>query len=167
MPSDIVVPHVLVVDDDQGFARLLERILCNEGYRVTCVSSGESALQQLAAVPTDLVLLDVRMAGLSGFETCRRIKSGSSGSGVPVIFMTADGRGPELLAEALSVGGADYLTKPLSRVMVLSRVRHALAQQAEAAWLRCRGVEDPATGLPDRNYFKSRVEEEPSAGRGR
>jgi diguanylate cyclase (GGDEF)-like protein len=160
MPSDIRTPHVLVVDDDQGFARLLERILRNEGYRVTCASSGESALQVLAADSADLVLLDVRMGGLSGFETCRRIKAESNGCHVPVIFMTADGRGPELLAEALSAGGADYLTKPLSRAMVLSRVRHALTQQAEAASLRRRGVEDPATGLPDRHYFKLRVEEE-------
>ncbi len=160
MHTNTSIPHLLVVDDDEDFARLLERTLSNDGYRVTYALSGETALKLLAELPIDLVLLDIHMPGLDGFETCRRIKSAPTTLGVPVIFLTADRRSNAALAAALSVGGTDYLTKPLSRADVVARVRTAIHQRLESLWLRRLDAEDTLTGLPGRNYFRSRIEEE-------
>ena|GEM_PF-7103712 len=154
------IPHLLVVDDDRDFGHLLERTLTGGGYRVTCAESGEQALDLLAGMQVDLVLLDINMPGIDGFETCRRIKSDSAMAPVPVIFMTGEGRTSEMVAQALSAGGFDYLAKPLSRVDVLARVRNAIQQRIESLWLRQWDAEDKVTGLPGRNYFKSRLEEE-------
>lgn len=154
------IPHLLVVDDDVNFARLLERMLSNGGYLVTWAESGERALELLAETQFDLVLLDIRMPGIDGFETCRRIKCDPDTIAIPVIFMTAEGRSNEMLAQAINVGATDYLTKPLARVEVLSRVGSAIQQRVESLWLKQMEAEDKVTGLPGRNYFKSRIEEE-------
>ncbi len=100
------------------------------------------------------------MPGIDGFETCRRITSNPATADIPVIFMTAQGRSNEVLAQAIEAGGTDYLTKPLTRVDVLTRVRNTIQQRVESLWLKQLDTDDKVTGLPGRNYFKSRLEEE-------
>ncbi|MCK4658801.1 MAG: response regulator [Phycisphaerae bacterium] len=152
--------HLLVVDDDAAFSRLLERTLQNAGYHVTCAQSGEMGLEMLAEAPINLVLLDIRMEGIDGFETCRRIKSNPAFAQIPVVFMTAEARSTAMLAQAISAGGSDYLTKPLSRVDVLARVRGLIQRQMESLWFKQFDAEDQPTGLPGRNYLRTRIEEE-------
>ena len=154
------IPRLLVVDDDEAFARLLERTLSNAGYHVLWADSGERALEVLGETAIDLVLLDICMPGIDGFETCRRITSNPATADTPVIFMTAQGRSNEMLAQAIEAGGTDYLTKPLTRVDVLTRVRNTIQQRVESLWLRQLDTDDKVTGLPGRSYFKSRLEEE-------
>jgi len=160
MYADDYIPNVLVVDDDEDFARLLERTLSSGGYQVTCTESGEGALELLAESQYDLILLDINMPGLDGFETCRRIKASPTSTATPVLFMTAEGRSNEMLAQAISAGCCDYLTKPLSREDVLARVRNKLRRRIESQWFNQGDARDELTGLPGRNYFKSRLGEE-------
>ena len=124
--SDSSVEHpswrILVVDDEPVNRRVLRNHLGMRRYGVLEAEDGEQALDQVAGVgPFDLVLLDVMMPGLSGFEVCRRLRQTYSRQELPVIFLTARGR-EEDLEEGLAVGANDYLLKPVSKSELLARV---------------------------------------------
>jgi CheY-like chemotaxis protein len=80
---------VLIVDDEAFNRDLLEQELADAGYRTLSAASGEQALDQAAAQRPDLVLLDIRMGGIDGYETCRRLKASAATHAIPVIFLTA------------------------------------------------------------------------------
>ena len=130
---------LLVVDDTLENLRLLGNMLGEEGYEVRPVSSGRQALQAVEHDPPDLVLLDVNMPGMDGYEVCRQLRAKDALKDVPVIFLTA-WTDRAYMVRAFEVGGADYVTKPflfeevLARVathLALRRVRVALAAQNE------------------------------------
>ena len=130
---------LLVVDDTHQNLRLLGNMLGEEGYEVRPVSNGRQALQAAEHDPPDLILLDVNMPDMDGYEVCRRIKAQDRSKDVPVIFLTAWTDRAHMV-KAFEVGGADYVTKPflfeevLARVnthIALSRTREALAQRDE------------------------------------
>ena len=103
---------VLVVDDERDNRELLEIILSSSGFRVLTASSGEEALERIAELP-DLVLLDLMMPGMSGYDVVRSIKSNAATATIPVVMVTAlDGRERKL---ALEAGAEGFLTKPLDR----------------------------------------------------
>lgn len=114
-------PVVLVVDDAPDTLRMLCDALAGEGYTVLVARSGEEALRRFEMMVPDAVLLDGVMPGLSGFETCRRLKAEPAWSHVPVLFMTglAD---TEQVVEGFSSGGVDYVVKPLRVPEVLARL---------------------------------------------
>ena len=120
---------ILAVDDEELNRELMEANLVPEGYDVVTAADGPGALEVLAARHVDLVLLDVMMPGMSGFETCRRIRKDPGRSFLPVVFITAladrDSR-----VHALEVGGDDFLTKPIDEVALLARVRNLLRVKA-------------------------------------
>ena len=119
-------PCVLAVDDTPESLALLVRILEAEGYRVKPADSGELALAAAEAEPPDLVLLDLRMKGIDGLETCRRLKASERTRPIPVIMISADA-GSSDWAEGLRSGAADYIAKPLRKEELLSRVSTHLA----------------------------------------
>ncbi|MFB2921264.1 response regulator [Aerosakkonema funiforme] len=113
---------ILVVDDNPTNIKVLFNFLRNSGFKVLVAKDGENALGKLAEVTPDLILLDVMMPGIDGFETCRRIKENISIQRIPVIFMTALAD-TEHKVKGLSLGGVDYITKPFQQEEVLARIK--------------------------------------------
>ena len=113
---------VLVVDDTLGNLRLLGSLLGEEGYDVRPVSSGRQALQAVEHDLPDLILLDVNMPVMDGYEVCRRLRETAHAKTVPVIFVTA-WTDRAYMVKAFEVGGTDYVTKPFLFEEVLARVR--------------------------------------------
>ncbi len=113
---------VLVVDDTPANIGVLLEALGDAGHEVLVAESGQSALAQLEHALPDLILLDVMMPGLDGFETCRRLKQHPKWRNIPVLFMTAVDE-PEQKVRAFSAGAVDYIVKPFFEQEVLARVR--------------------------------------------
>jgi DNA-binding response OmpR family regulator len=123
--------HVLVVDDSPQNLLVASRHLEASGYQVATATSGEQALAYLETAQVDLVILDVLMPGIGGFETCRRIRAKSQ---LPVMFMTALGD-RDATAPALEAGADDLVAKPFTRAELLLRTG-ALIRQHRAAKTR-------------------------------
>src|SRR6185369_9791782 len=112
---------ILVVDDILANQKLLRETLEPEGYEVLMASDGTTALELTHTAHPDVILLDVQMPGLDGFETCRRLKEHDATRNLPVIFITANDD-PESLSQGFRAGAVDFVTKPFRREEVLLRV---------------------------------------------
>ncbi|HEU4537572.1 MAG TPA: response regulator, partial [Polyangiaceae bacterium] len=124
---------VLNVNDDEASRYLLSRILKQGGYEVTEAASGEEALRSIASGRPDLVLLDVKLPGISGLEVCRRIKADPSTATLLVVQTSATYSSSDRRVEGLDSGADAYLAQPVSAVELLATVRALLrTQQAEA-----------------------------------
>ena len=119
---------ILVVDDNPTNIQVLFDLLSETGYRVAIAKSGENALQRLQSYVPDLILLDVMMPGIDGFETCRRLKADPETQEIPVIFMTALADTVDKV-KGLNLGAVDYITKPIQHEEVLARIRIHLQLQ--------------------------------------
>ena len=115
--------RVLLVDDEDNLRSMLEAALRHHGFDVTAVDSGRAALELVPEVDPDLVVLDVMMPDLDGFEVCRRLRS--SGRRTPVLFLTARDS-TEDKVRGLTIGGDDYLVKPFSLEELVARVHAVL-----------------------------------------
>ena len=125
--------EILVVDDTPASLRLLTELLSGHGYHVRPAEDGALALESVAAKTPDLILLDVSMPGLDGYEVCRRLKADEKSSRVPVLFISAFGDTRQKVT-GLEAGGLDYITKPFEAEEVLARVRtHLRLRHAEEA----------------------------------
>ncbi len=123
---------ILIVDDVISNLDLLEAVLLDAGYKTRCTHSGESALIIAETLPIELILLDIKMDGMDGFETCRHLKENIATRDIPVIFISAMGDEMEKIA-GFESGGIDYITKPFFTGEVLSRVNaHLNASRARA-----------------------------------
>ena len=117
---------VLIVDDISKNIQILGNILRAEGYVLAFAVSGEQALEMMGADRYDLVLLDVMMPGLDGFEVCRRLKTSTESRDIPIIFLTAKTEQEDIIT-GFHLGAVDYVTKPFNAVELLARVRTHLA----------------------------------------
>jgi signal transduction histidine kinase len=126
---DLAGRRILVVEDDRLNARIISSILRPEGYVTSEVSSGEAALATFAEFHPDLVLLDVVMDGINGFETCRRLKADPTAANVPIIFITAKNQ-PDDIVAGLEAGGVDYVVKPFQPREMIARIRTHLQLRA-------------------------------------
>lgn len=113
---------ILVVDDNPTNIQVLFDVLNESGYAVAVAKSGESALDRLQNYLPDLILLDVMMPGIDGFEACRRIKANEQTRDIPIIFMTALSDAVDKV-KGLSLGAVDYITKPIQHEEVLARIQ--------------------------------------------
>ena len=169
MSGDPRQPSILVVDDTPVNIGFLLDTLSKAGYRVRVAPDGESALEQLQYSPPDLVLLDVMMPGIDGFETCRRLRRLPKLEQLPVIFMTALSDIQDKV-RAFAAGADDYVAKPFQHEEVLARVRVHLARrelESKLAELN-RELEDRVTArtrelntaLAEVGALKSRLQQE-------
>jgi two-component system, sensor histidine kinase and response regulator len=126
---------ILVVDDNAQNRALAEATLDDAGYVACLASSGEEALRHFEAEIPDCVLLDVRMPGMDGFQTCARIRQLPGGAETPIVFLTAQ-RDVETFDAALRAGGDDFLTKPVRPTELIVRVQSALRVKRLSAELR-------------------------------
>ncbi|MBE9180197.1 hybrid sensor histidine kinase/response regulator [Oculatella sp. LEGE 06141] len=117
---------ILIVDDTPTNIKILFDCLKQSGFRVSVAKSGENALAKLQEMASDLVLLDVMMPGIDGFETCRRLKANSDTREIPVVFMTALSDVTDKV-RGLKLGAVDYITKPIQIEEVLARINVHLA----------------------------------------
>jgi two-component system NtrC family sensor kinase len=113
---------ILVVDDTPTNLQVLFDVLSEQGYRVAIAKTGETALQRLESSQPSLILLDVMMPGIDGFETCQRLKANPATCDIPVIFMTALSDSVDKV-KGLSLGAVDYITKPIQHEEVLARIQ--------------------------------------------
>lgn len=120
-----VAETVLVVDDDKTNRSLLSIILGKAGYRVIEAVDGRDAIEKVLETPVDLVLLDIMMPNMDGYEACRRMKEDPATRDIPVIFLSAKAATRDKIM-GLESGGADYVTKPFDKGEALARVRSQL-----------------------------------------
>ncbi|MFZ4557006.1 MAG: sensor histidine kinase [Pseudanabaena sp.] len=113
---------ILVVDDTPTNLQVLFDLLSEQGYRVAIAKNGETALQRLETFQPNLILLDVMMPGIDGFETCQRFKANPNIRDIPVIFMTALSDSLDKV-KGLRLGAVDYITKPIQHEEVLARIQ--------------------------------------------
>ncbi|WP_448267206.1 hybrid sensor histidine kinase/response regulator [Nostoc sp. DSM 114159] len=113
---------ILVVDDTTTNLEIVFDILTNVGFKVIAENDGERALKQVEYQLPDLILLDVMMPGIDGFETCKRLKANSATCDIPVIFMTANSD-THSKVKGLNIGAVDYITKPFHQEELLARIK--------------------------------------------
>ena len=126
---------LLLVDDDDMTRDLLKRYLERNGFAVTCVADGETALAQIANGGYDLVLLDIVMDGLSGLEVLAVLRGRNSAPDLPIIMATSKDESRDVV-EALKLGANDYVTKPFDFAVVLARVQTQLALKCSVNEIR-------------------------------
>jgi two-component system, OmpR family, alkaline phosphatase synthesis response regulator PhoP len=114
--------RILVVDDEEDILELVRYNLAKEGYRVSCVTSGEQALKEAKEGAPDLILLDLMLPGLDGLDVCKRLKSDPVTSVIPIIMLTAKGEDADIVT-GLELGAEDYVTKPFSPRVLLARLK--------------------------------------------
>ena len=134
------IPRVLVVDDERNIRELVQVALRFHGCLATLAATGKDALSLAASERPDLIVLDVMLPDIDGFEVCRQLRA--SGHDVPVIFLTARDTTSDTVT-GLTIGGDDYITKPFSVDALVARIRAVLRRTARQA------VQKPGTHSPD------------------
>jgi two-component system, sensor histidine kinase and response regulator len=135
--SPAAVPNILVVDDTPENLQLLSGMLKGSGYKARPVPSGEMALRAAANDPPDLILLDINMPEMNGYQVCERLKADASLASIPVIFISALNETMDKV-KAFSLGGVDYITKPFQFEEVHARVETHLKLRQLQKELECR-----------------------------
>src|SRR3990170_8898596 len=123
---------ILVIDDDPGFLRLIEQVLTQQGFEALKAAGGQEGLRLLFAEKPDLVLLDVSMPGMDGWQVCQRIREIAD---VPIIMLTGTEQGQEDIVRGLDYGADEYLLKPVGNRELVARVRAGLRRSELPSYL--------------------------------
>ena len=141
---------ILVIDDTELMVRLTTDILTKHGYEVVSASNGVDGIKMVASEKPDLVLLDVVMPGIDGFEVCKLLRKDESNNLIPIIMLTAQGNEEDKLV-GLEIGADDYITKPFNPRELVSRVRNTLLR------IDRNRLANPLTGLPGNIDIQSEI----------
>jgi two-component system sensor histidine kinase ChiS len=177
MTTNETAGEIFLVDDNPNNLTLLIGILREAGFQVRVADRGRRALQMIAAHPADLILLDITMPDMNGYEVCQALKSDAKTESIPVLFISANDD-PVDKVKAFSVGGVDYIPKPFQAEEVIARVRNHLTigrlrraleertQRLEVALrdLAEASLTDPLTGLRNRRFLVQRIDDDAAAG---
>ncbi len=151
-------PRLLVVDDQRVNIQALFQVF-QDDHKVQMATSGEQALAMCRSQPPDLVLLDVLMPDMDGFEVCRQLKADDATKDIPVIFVTGQ-NDEDAETHGLDVGAADFISKPINPRTVRARVRTQLTMKQHADLLRQWVYIDGLTGVYNRRHFDERLKSE-------
>jgi two-component system phosphate regulon response regulator PhoB len=124
--------RILVVDDEEDLLELVSYNLSKEGYRVSCVATGEEALAEARKSLPELIVLDLLLPTVDGLEVCRLLKSDSKTQHIPIIMLTAKSEEADIVS-GLELGADDYLTKPFSPRVLLARIKALLRRKPDSA----------------------------------
>ncbi|MDX2217267.1 MAG: response regulator, partial [Oculatellaceae cyanobacterium bins.114] len=128
IPGQPAKADILIVDDTPDNLRVLSAMLTNRGYEVRKALNGQRAIASVQSEPPDLILLDIKMPEMDGYEVCKRLKATPSPCEVPIIFISALDDALDKV-RAFAAGGVDYVTKPFQEAEVLARIEHQLRIQ--------------------------------------
>jgi len=117
--------RILIVDDELKNIDVLHNCLREAGFKVMIAKSGEAALKRIAHTKPDLILLDINMPGIDGYETCRRLKNNELSKDTPIIFVTAETETVDIV-KGLEMSAVDYITKPFQPEEVAARIEKHL-----------------------------------------
>jgi len=116
---------ILIVEDEESLLKLESILLTTKGYLVQGATTGLAALEAVAAEPPDLILLDIMLPELDGFDVCSRIRNNPETAAIPIILLTAK-KTPEDIAKGRAVGADEYITKPFKSVLVMETIERLL-----------------------------------------
>jgi diguanylate cyclase (GGDEF)-like protein len=157
---------ILIAEDDQGTLELVKVILETKGYELTWARDGEEALQMAKEQKPDLILMDVMMPKLNGYEVAHLLKENLDMKNISIIFLTAKNE-PDKKIAGLRMGGDDYITKPFDIYELIARIEAALRMRSIPGPLHRDdrrmaelSLADPLTGVYNQNYFMERFAEE-------
>jgi diguanylate cyclase (GGDEF)-like protein len=146
---------ILVVDDEKANLLVLHTILSPE-YTIFTAKSGEEALSRVAEDPPDLILLDIVLPGINGFEVLKRLKESPDTRGIPVIIITGL-HSDENEEKGLLLGAVDYITKPFKNAIIMARVKTHIQIVHQIKMIERLGLVDPLTDIPNRRCFDDRI----------
>src|SRR5438874_1804656 len=132
-------PHILIVDDTPVNIKLLETVLKPQGYQLTSAGGGQEGLDRAIMAPPDLVLLDILMPGMDGYEVCTRLRANPATEALPIVMITASGE--QQRVRALEVGADDFIQKPFNQAELLARVKSLLRIKAYQDTIREQAAE--------------------------
>ncbi len=141
---------ILIVEDDIDVAEMLEAYFRVQGYETSTVHAGEDAIKACRAERPDLVILDIRLPDIDGFEVARRFREARRTEDIPIIFLT-EKRGRLDVLEGLELGADDYITKPFDIRELRLRVRNALQRVNQGT------ISNPVTGLPEGKWVRDKL----------
>lgn len=150
---------ILIIDDSTDALAVARTRLANEGHEILCACGGKEGLEAAERESPDLILLDVDMPDLNGFDVCRRLKTDAGLCMVPVIFLSGSG-GPEEKIKGLDLGAVDFVTKPFDAYELRARVNAALRTKQMQDLLIAHAKIDPLTELPNRRALDERLAQE-------
>jgi diguanylate cyclase (GGDEF)-like protein len=150
--------NILIVDDVPGNIKTLAEVLRGE-YRILVATSGKKALETVVSQPVDLILLDLVMPEMDGYEVCEKLNENSETAGIPVIFVTAQGEEVKE-SQGFSMGAKDYITKPASPTILKARIKVHLEAKKQREDLENLTIVDELTGVANRRHFDQLLDQE-------
>jgi diguanylate cyclase (GGDEF)-like protein len=150
---------ILLIDDSADALAVAKTRLAHEGHEILCAGGGREGLEAVGRENPDLVLLDVDMPDMTGFEVCRRLKEDAATCSTPVIFLSGSG-GTDDKVKGLDLGAVDFVTKPFDAYELRARVRAALRTKHLQDLLRDYALIDALTELPNRRALDERLQQE-------